>query len=108
MSTDTKATLSKSDKLTDYLAGKGPLPREYFSMGNFTEALLKLRDDEDVDQDEVAVRAKSLIRSHHAVIEELTILRRALQARKEGEPLFFALMSVRQAFARRRLPRRRR
>lgn len=103
----TKPKLSKSDKLADYLAGKGPLAHEFFSMGNLTEALLKLRD-EDVNEEEVAARAKSIIRSHHGSFDGLTILSRALQSRTKGEPLFFALMRVRQAFSRRALPRRRR
>lgn len=107
MATISKRTRSKADKLADFLAGKAPLPHEFYSMGNLTDALFQLKDDEDVTEDEIAARAKSLIRSHHAVIEELTILRRALEGRQWGEPLRYALLRVRQAFARPARSRRR-
>lgn len=106
MPTNTKPTPSKADKLADYLAGNASLPHEFFSMGNLTEALFKLREDGDVDEDEIAARAKRVIRSHHGFFDELTILRRALQSRAKGEPLVYALMRVRRAFARRRWRRR--
>lgn len=108
MAANTKRRRSKAERLADYFAGRSSLANEFFSMGNVTEALLKLRNDGDIDEDEVAARANNLIRSHHCLFEELAILKRALQCRAKGEPLVYALLRVRQAFARRGLPRRRR
>ncbi|HUE79666.1 MAG TPA: hypothetical protein VMN38_08545 [Sphingomicrobium sp.] len=108
MPTQNKPRLSKSDKLAHYLAGKGPLPHEFFSMGNLTEALRKLMGDRDICEDEIEARVKSFIRSHHGLFEQLNIVKRALKVRTPGEPLFFALARVRQAYARRAFPRRKR
>ena len=105
MPTTTTPKRSKSDKLADYLAGKKPLPEEFFSTTNLTEALRQLLGDEDICNDDIDARVKRIIRSHHGFFEDLTIVRRALKVRERGEPLFFALMRVRQTRLRRAMKR---
>jgi hypothetical protein len=99
---------SKADDLAGYLAGNAPLPRAFFSLSNLAAALRTLLDDSDVSQQTIVSRVRHVILNHHLCFDEAETVKRALAARTEAEPLFFALMRVRQARARRAYPPRRR
>lgn len=109
MPNSSKATRhSRTDALVHYLAGNAPLPHAFFSLSNLTEALRDLLDDDDVSKYEIVSRVNCMVRDHHFCSDEVAVVKRALACRATEEPLFFALMRVRQARARRAYPRRRR
>lgn len=105
MPTTTKARRSKADKLADYLAGRRTLNGEVFSMTDLSEALGQLLDDRRTSHDDIVSRVRKILHSSEGRFDDPNVVRRALKVRTAQEPLFFALMRVRQARMRRKLRR---
>lgn len=98
---------TKAEELADYLAGRGSLAEQFYSIANLTAALGILLDDPDTSQEEIVSGLRSIMRSHKHHFDEVNVVRRALKVRREGEPMFGALMMVRQARIRASMKRRR-
>ena len=107
MPENNKPKHTKADDLAHFLAGKRPLRPGSFSMTDLTEALGKLLSNPDISESDIESGVRAILRSRSCYFDDVNIVKRALKVRNEGQPLFAALMGVRQARARRRVHRRR-
>lgn len=96
MATNNKSRGTNSRYLAAYLAGEAALKPALSSMTELNEALAKLLDRRDIEEDEIVARVRKILRSRETRFDNVNVIQRALKVRADGEVLFSSLKRVQQ------------